>query len=303
MMPAGRVKSCVQCYWEGSFKERLEHLQAGIAVPKLQELVAAFAAWLKARRGAQFAALNLSRYFPFLEAIHGQWMEIPSYADLVDHVGAEGLRRVRSVVIWLQETGRLHIDISARERSSENRRIAHSLGALPDGPGRKAMLGYHHVLQHRLELGQLQLRSMRIALSSAVRLLLCTDSAGQRLPSQRDLLQLLRKRPGLWASLYGFVGYLNQRHSLGLNPRIDPDWLVRAANTLRENRLLGLYAEVGSGETFERRWISMALSCFHGLGRVGIKTFMYTSSEHEGCPGFNVLIQEAEYWVPAVPPT
>ena len=120
--------------------------------------------------------------------------------------------------------------------------------------------------------------------------------------SQRDLLQLLRKRPGIVASLYGFVGYLNQWHSLGLSPRVDPNWLVRAANSLRENRLLGLYAEAGTGETFERRWISAALSCFHGLGRVGMNTFQYTSFKHEGCPGFNVLIRGAEYWVPAVPP-
>ena len=297
LMPAGRLKSCMQCYWDGSFQKRLDRLQAGIAAPKLQESVAAFAIWLKARRGAQYAALNLSRYLPFLEAIHGQWIEIPDYADLVAHFGAEGLRRVRSVVIWLQESGRLHVDISTRERTSESRRIVHLLGVLPDGPGRDALQGYHHVLQHRLELGQLQQRSMRIALSSAVRLLLSTDTAGQRLPSQRDLLQLLRKRPGLVASLYGFVGYLNQWHSLGLSPRVDPNWLVRAANTLRENRLLELYAKAGSGEAYERRWISTALTCFHGLGRVGMNTFQYTSFEHEGCPGFNVLIRGTEYWV------
>lgn len=303
MMPAGRVKSCVRCYWNGSFEKRLECLQAEIVVPKLQESVVGFATWLKARRGAQFAALNLRRYLPFLEEIHGQWAEMPDYANLVDHVGAEGLRRVRSVVIWLQETGRLHVDAAIRENSSEHRRIAHSLCVLPDGPGRKALLGYHRVLQHRLELGQLQLRSMRIALSSAVRLLFSTDAAGQRLPSQKDLLQLLRKRPGLWASLYGFVGHLNRRHSLGLSPRVEPGWLARAAHALSESRLLELYAEAGTGEMFERRWISMALSCFHELGRVGIKAFQYTSAEHEGYPGFSVLLRGGEYWVPAVPPT
>lgn len=303
MMPAGRVKSCVQCYWNGSFEKRLKSLQAEIAVPKLQESVVGFATWLKARRGTQFAALNLSRYLPFLEEIHEQWDEMPDYSNLVDHVGAEGLRRVRSVVIWLQETGRLHVDAAIRESSSEHRRIAHSLCVFPDGPGRKALLGYHRVLQHRLELGQLQLRSMRIALSSAVRLLFSTDAAGQRLPSQKDLLQLLRKRPGLCASLYGFVGYLNRRHSLGLSPRVEPGWLARAAHALSECRLLELYIEAGTGEMFERRWISMALSCFHELGRVGIKAFQYTSVEHEGYPGFSVLLRGREYWVPAVPPT
>lgn len=142
---------------------------------------------------------------------------------------------------------------------------------------------------------------MRIALSSAVRLLFSTDAGGQRLPAQKDLLQLLRKRPGLWASLYGFVGYLNRRHSLKLTSWVDPAWLSRAAHALKESRLLELYAEGGAGEAYERRWISMALSCFHGLGRIGTKAFQYAPAQHNGYPGFSVLLRSEEYWVPAIP--
>lgn len=301
MMPAGRVKSCQACSWDSSFEVRLKRLQAGTESPQVQAALSGFAIWFKARRGAQFAALNLQRYLPFLEELHQRWAEMPSYAVLVDHFGAEGLRRVRSVVFWFQETGQLHVDPEVREQASERRRIAHSLKVLPEGPGRIALLGYHRFLEKRLELEQLQLRSMRIALSSAVRLLFSTDADGQRLPAQKDLLQLLRKRPGLWASLYGFVGYLNRRHSLKLTSWVDPAWLSRAAHALKESRLLELYAEGGAGEAYERRWISMALACFHGLGRIGMKVFQYTPAEHGGHPGFTVLLRGREYWVPAVP--
>ena len=301
MMPAGRVKSCLACSWDSSFEKRLKRLQAGTENAQLQVSLSGFAIWLKTRRGAQFAALNLQRYLPFLEELHRRWAEMPGYAVLVDHFGAEGLRRVRSAVFWLQETGQLHVDPMVREHASERRRIAHSLKIFPEGPACTALLGYHRFLEQRLELGQLQLRSMRIALSSAVRLLFSTDAGGQRLPAQKDLLQLLRKRPGLWASLYGFVGHLNRRHSVELTPWVDPAWLTRAAHALKESRLLELYAEDGGGEAYERRWISMALSCFHGLGRVGLKVFQYTPVEHGGHPGFTVLLRGKEYWVPAVP--
>jgi len=303
MMPAGRVKSCLACSWDSSFEKRLGRLQAVTDSAQVQVSLSGFGAWFKRRRGAQYAALNLQRYLPFLEELHQRWAEIPSYAVLVEHFGAEGLRRIRSVIYWLQETGQLHVDPVIREQASERRRIAHSLKVLPEGPAHTALLGYQRLLEQRLELGQLQLRSMRIALSSAVRLLFSTDAGGQRLPAQKDLLHLLRKRPGLWASLYGFVGYLNRRHSLKLTSWVDPAWLTRAAHALKESRLLELYAEGGTGEMYERRWISIALSCFHGLGRIGVKAFQYIPSEHSGHPGLAVHLRGKEYWVPAAPIT
>ena len=297
------MKSCLACSWDSSFEVRLKRLQDVTESSQVQTALSGFAVWLKARRGAQFAALNLQKYLPFLNELHRRWAEMPSYAVLVDHFSAEGLRRVRSVVFWLQETGQLHVDPEVRGEASERRRIAHSLKVFPEGAGRTALLGYNRFLEQRLELGQLQLRSMRIALSSAVRLLFSTDAGGQRLPAQKDLLQLLRKRPGLWASLYGFVGYLNRRHSLQLTSWVDPAWLSRAAHALTERALLELYAEEGAGEAYERRWISKALSCFHGLGRIGMKAFQYTPAEHCGHPGFAVLLRGDEYWVPAAPTT
>lgn len=301
MMPAGRVKSCLTCSWDRSFERRLERLQAATESIQVRASLSGFGIWFKKRRGAQYAALNLQRYLPFLEELHLRWEEMPTYAVLVEHFSAEGLRRIRSVIYWLQDTGQLHVDPVVREESSERRRIAQSLKIFPEGPARTALLGYHRLLEQRIELGQLQLRSMRIALSSAVRLLFSTDAGGQRLPAQKDLLQLLRKRPGLWASLYGFVGHLNLRHSLKLTLWVDSAWLTRAAHALRESRLLELYTEEGTGEAYERRWISMALSYFHGLGRVGVKTFQYTPFEHSGHVGFTVLLRGKEYWVPAVP--
>lgn len=303
MMPAGRVKSCLACSWDSSFEKRLKHLQAGTGSPLVQTALYGFAIWLKKRRGAQFAALNLQRYLPFLEELYQRWAEMPSYVVLVGHFSAEGLRRVRSVVFWLQETGQLHVDPVVREHASERRRIAHLLKMFPEGAGCTALLGYNRFLEQRLDLGQLQLRSMRIALSSAVRLLFITDASGRRLPAQKDLLQLLRKRPGLWASLYGFVGYLNRRHSLKLTSWVDPVWLSRAAHALRESRLLELYVEGGNGEAYERRWISKALSCFHGLGRISMRAFQYTPAEYGGHLGYTVLLGGVEYWIPAVPST
>ncbi|MBD2837102.1 hypothetical protein ID144_08640 [Pseudomonas sp. JM0905a] len=277
---------------------RLVQLQADVSDLRVQTSLAGFAAWLKARRGAQYAALNIQRYVPFLDELHSRWADLPNYSELLSHVTAEGLRRVRLVVQWLEETGQIQIDPVARERSSEMRRIAHSLGVFPEGAGQAALHAYHRLLQSRHNDGKMKLRSMRLALSSAVRLQYIADEGGQKLPNQRDLLKLLRTRPGLWASLFGFVSFLNHRYSRGMDPWVDPAWRLKATRALRESKLLQLYAEAGAGEVFERRWISAALSCFHELGRVGVNSFNYRPDNQDAQPGFIVTYQNQEYWVP-----
>ncbi|MDT4878125.1 hypothetical protein FQZ97_1137010 [compost metagenome] len=133
-------------------------------------------------------------------------------------------------------------------------------------------------------------------------MLYSTSERGEKLPRQHDLLQLLRKRPGLWASLFSFVRFLSSRFACDLNLGVDPSWLSNAAKSLRENKLLALYQEAGSGEAFERRWISAALASFHGLRRAGTKTFLYRPNDQDETPGFSVFYRDLEYWVPAASP-
>lgn len=301
LMPAGRVKSCEDCTWESSFKKCLSHQLEDISDPRTMKAISEFAVWLKARRGAQFAALNLKRYRSFLVEMHTRWRTIPLYADLVKHATAEGLRRVRSVILWMEESGQLKVDPNVRENASDQRRITFTLSFFPEGPAHLALQGYYQMLEARHEKGALTIRSMRMALGPAAKLLYSTDANGQKLPGQKELLKLLRKRPGLWASLFGFIGYLNRKHACRMNPWIDASWLSKAARDQKESNLLELYKETEVGETYERQWISAALSCFHNLGRIGRRTFQYHLEDQDGHSGFSVSYRDRTYWVPGAP--
>lgn len=300
LMPAGRGKACEPCAWDKSLSKRVRLATESTTNPRERTAVVDFSSWLKNRRGAQFASLNLNRFLPFLHELHTRWDHIPTYAELVEYASAEELRRVRLAVYWLEDAYQLVINSSAREEATERRRIAKLLTFVPEQPGSGALHGYHQQLLIHMKEGRTNLRSIRLALGAAVRLLHSADPSGQKLPNQDALLKLLRSRPGLMASLAGFVGYLNRFFSCRMNPRVDAEWVSKATRALRERTLLGLYNEGGQGEAFDRRWISAALSHFHQLRRVGLRTFQYQLDEVNGCPGFSVSYRDAEYWVPRI---
>lgn len=299
-MPAGRGNACEACAWEKSLNKRVTQATESIADLRERTAVVDFASWLRDRRGAQFASLNLSRYLPFLHEVHTCWDRIPTYAELVEHASAEGLRRVRLVIFWMEDARQLVIDPTVREEVSERRRISKLLGLVPNGPSLQALEGYHQLLLTHMADGRTTLRSIRLALGAAVRLMHTTDPSGQKLPNQDAFLKHLRARPGLWASSIGFVGHLNRLFDCRINPWVDVEWISKATRALRERKLLMLYKEGEQGDAFERRWISAALAYFHQLGRVGLKAFQYRSDEENGCPGFTVRYRESDYWVPRI---
>lgn len=299
-MPAGRGNACEACAWEKSLSKLVKQATESIADLRERTAVVDFASWLRDRRGAQFASLNLSRYLPFLHEVHTYWDRIPTYSELVEHASAEGLRRVRLVIFWMEDARQLVIDPSVREAVSERRRISRLLGFFPSGPSLCALEGYHQLLLTHMPDGRTTLRSIRLALGAAVRLLHTTDPSGQRLPNQDAFLKLLRMRPGCLASLVGFVRYLNCYFACRINPGVDAAWISKATRALRERSLFDLYKENGRTDAFNRRWIKAALAHFHQLGRVSLKAFQYRLEEENGCPGFSVRYRDSEYWIPRI---
>lgn len=299
-MPAGRGNACEECEWKASFERRLKSLPGAAASDQTKQDFEDFAHWLSAHRGAHYAALNMKRYLSFFEEVGALWPEFPSYENLVDHFGAERLRRVRTVIRWLNESSRIAIDATVRERVSDRRRINRSLTFFSSGTGHEALVGYSAELEQRLADGLLQIRSVRLAISSAVQLLYVANPHGHKLPSQESLRRLLLRRPGLYASLQGFVGYLNRRYGVNLRGRFDPHWLKKASRNVGERRLMGLYAHAEDSEKFDRRWIREALRFFHGVRRIRAREIDYRPEPNGTQPGFNVTINNQEFWVPSI---
>ena len=206
-MPAGCGKRCWDCYWKQVTECRIELNAAGVVSPALSQRFRAFGAWLIEERGPHQAALKINRHLEFFQEIDRRWNDIPGYEALLKHFGADGLRRYRLAMRWMKAAGLVIVDVGAREADSDRRRIEATLDRVKECSTQAAdiLSGYHATLRERAAAGKCTLRSMRMALSPAARLLETAAEAQTLPPDQRLLDAFLRRAPGQQAAVSGFV--------------------------------------------------------------------------------------------------
>ena len=298
-MPAGCGKQCWSCYWEELAGHRIRIDAAGLAKPALAIRFAEFGTWLIGRTGGHKAALSIHRHLAFFRQIEHRWDDIPTYAELLEQFGAAGLRRHLLPRHWMEETKLICVDPAAREAESERRRIEATMDRLPAGSKARGMLEqYHSALRERVDGGKLTVRSMRLALTPAARLLE-TGAARHRLPpEQKTLDEFLRETPGQWAAVNGFVTHLRRTQGAELTmPK--RHWAQKA----RERRarllpeLLAAMREASSGETIDRQWVELALQYFHDVPARTAKNVHDGNVASDG-EGMTVEIEGRDYWIP-----
>ena len=298
-MPAGCGKQCWTCYWTALAETRAQAHCAAFSSSALLERFQAFGTWLIRKVGGRKAALNIHKYSQFFLDIERQWQDIPDYETLLRHFSAGGLRRYLLPMRWMEECGLVAPDAAVREADSDRRRIEASLDRLPEGSRfRKVAIGYHEILMARVTKGVTTLRSLRLALSPAVSLLMFADDMACMPPDQKALDGFLRQAPGQRAALAGFVKYLREEHGAEITlPKHD----FRRAYSYRrkklEAKMLVLMREDGTDRDKMRRWLSVALAYFHDLPlkvgkQVGDKEI--TADEN----GLTVWVSGNAYWIP-----
>jgi hypothetical protein len=297
-MPAGRGKECEACYWRGVHRRRVRLDQAAFASQRFVALFTEFGAWLESHAGAQRAALAVHRYLPFFTEIEKRWNDVPAYPLLLEHFGAEGLRRVRLPMRWLAESRQVTVDANVREEDSENRRICALVASVPAGTVCSvALSAYKGMLEVKLATGKSTMRSMRLALRPAVSLLLSADSSGHTLPDQAALDCYLRVAPGQLGALGGFIRYLNDRHALHLHAVADKKRVAEGRRQKLEASLMALAQAADGSREFLSKWISVGLAYFHGLPMsVARNTDASVTQSESG--GYSVVIGKQEYWIP-----
>jgi len=268
-MPAGYGKRCEDCYWKQLLRKRITLSREAFSSIEMRARFDAFGHWLGKEVGDRKAAITINKFVSFFSDVDRTWQKIPDYGALLQHFGAEGLRRVRLPMRWLTDIGDITVDTKARENNSEQRRIENALAKIPFSSNQKKLLdGYFKILSERHENKRLSIRSLRLSLSPAVALLTAAYDEDIVRPTQRQLNALLNKSPGQRASISGFVAYLREHHDADLIlPTSDPK---RAkANRLKklENEIDKLIQTPLNNEKSLRIWIEIALNYFHDVPR------------------------------------
>lgn len=301
-MPAGYGRRCAGCEGAARARKRVEALGETLAPPGMGEHFRAFGEWLVETAGPEKAARDAPRYAAFFTAIGEAWGDIPDYGTLVAHFGAEGIRRRRRAIRWMDEQGLVSVDAKVREEDSERRRIAAGLGRLPEeSQAQRVMVEYHGVLDKRVRTGRLTRRSMRLSLTPAVALLEAGQAAGRSLPDQGTLEALLRQAPGQRAALAGFVRWLRESHDIALAlPAKSKTAALRNRRRTAREEMLSLLREKPGSHDFGGRWRVAALTYFHDLTLKAAQKVQDEDIESE-LDGLRINVGGEGYWIP-VPP-
>lgn len=296
-MPAGRGKVCEPCYWAGTCRKRIRIDQCIFTSIEMSKEFGHFGEWLIGRVGSQKAALTIHRYLSFFDEIQRQWPGIPGYADLLEHFGAERLRRVRLPMRWLLETKDIVPDPEIRERDSEHRRIKSILSSIPhNSPGGRALNAYGKVLLARISSGEISPRSVRLALKPASMLLGNSNPTGKILPSQSDMDKYLLGSPGQKASLTGFVRFLNVEYGLDLIVRVDEKAALEFRRKKLEKEIIRMASHPEEGDVHVSRWIKLGLEYFHGV-KFSNRSLLAATIVNDG-KGYAVSLSRTVYWIP-----
>lgn len=263
-MPAGRGNLCDACYWTKTCRKRIDMDAAAFSHPKIRNAFVAFGQWLECQVGAHKCALTIHRYLSFFTEFEARWMRVPTYVELLDRFGAEGLRRVRLPMRWLGEAYDILPNAEARETDSERRRIRVLLEALPTGSlAAKILADYQMTLMSKVDAGRMTIRSVRLALRPAVSLLIVGGHRGHTLPNQEALDRYLLAVPGQTAAVTGFLRFLSKVGSVSLVAHVDRKEARQARRRAVESQIMQMAKHPEDGEAFDRRWIALGLAYFH----------------------------------------
>ncbi len=103
---------------------------------------------------------------------------------------------------WFTEAYSILPDTVAKEEDSDKRRIDAIMASVPaKTPAARVLEDYRRILTDRIASKKMKLRSVRLGLRPAASLLIATDDAGAKLPTQKAPDQYLRKSPGQKAAV------------------------------------------------------------------------------------------------------
>ncbi len=294
-MPAGRGNRCEECYYKELLDKRIKINCAAILSPLLEQRFTSFGHWLRKTVGPKKAALTINNYILLFVEIGYIHRDIPSYKGLLKIFGAGGLRRYLLPIRWMaNEVGLINIDEELKTKLTEQRRIKTYLNIFEaDTDKHRIINNYYKILKDKLKLNKTSLKSIRLSLCPATRLL----DLSPTIPRQVDLNNYLSEAPGQRASLSGFITFLNNKYMAGL---FLPSMKAKASRKKRlksKQELMVLMTQNKLGLLYKKRLLGIALNYFHGLPiSCGKTLFDFILVAPNG--GINIYHQGQRYWLP-----
>jgi len=217
LFPAGMGNICSKCIFKNSLEKRAIFGSKSLSFHNT-ELFYKFSYWLAKRRGFVFASNALKDYYPMFFDIDKYAQKIeryPNYLELLEKFTSTKLNKYSLVITFLNEEKVLTIDLSIKEEYANRNKINKDLALFPFASHHSKILhAYHKTLCNKYIKGKTTIRSIRLAITPAVKFLEYTTYTSDKKISNGSLENYLWVYSGQKSAITGFISFLNKKYNL-----------------------------------------------------------------------------------------
>lgn len=307
-MSAGRNKICRDCDYRNRCLKRIAMNKAALST-FWKSHYDDYGYWLLDHAGSLRASTLINEHWPFfrrLDLISQELGHIPTHAELMTFMTVLEMRRSLLVSRFLNEFQIIKIEDRTKEEAAEwdyMDRMKLRISRHPEMVG--IFTSYQNELLKKLDNGKTTLRSVRLALTPAWRLLDLCAQLNKAIPDQSTLIQFLWRHRGQRAAISGFVSLLNNHYHARLklpNKDLDIRMPLRYPKEGRENMLRKKLIDYLNSDSQDPRLPRMilraALGYLHSVHlpkEIIIEAFMWRHLE-DGSGYF--MMGGWEFWLP-----
>ncbi len=262
---------CPTCSQLKTFNKRVKFAQSTLS-PYLSDAFNKFCEWLQNTRNIQFAAENINLYFAYfmsLDKLANNLGRTPSYEEVVKQLSVAETRKNLLVTRFLDQENIIIINQENKDYYANNDSILRYLGCFDENSFfKKSISHYYDILDKKLKEGKTSIRSIRLALTPAVKLFKCCEHYGLEKPCNKILYGFLWVSPGQKSAITGFINYLNNQYKLGLElPEKNTIKLIRPSESRKQlkQKFLAMLRNKQSTQQYQESLLISALNYLHGV--------------------------------------
>ncbi|NUW25060.1 hypothetical protein HUX57_00010 [Arcobacter butzleri] len=269
--PAGRGKICNKCSYFHSLSKKISILNL-ILSEFTNLLFEQFTWWLTKRKGIEYSSCFIQKYFIFfykIDLLANILNKFPTYLDLLKHFKVSFTRKYLLVMIFLNEHNVIEINEKTKELYSNLNIIASYLNYFNKNSSDYLIIhSYYEYLEQKYLSNKTTKRSIRLALTPAIKLLEYKNNFNISKLSDNIIHGYLWIYPGQKNSLTGFINYLNKRFNYSLSSIKNLTYILESSTSRKKQlqlRLIYLLKKEKLTILQQKRLINISLEYFHRI--------------------------------------
>jgi len=301
MIAAGCADLCDDCYWHQNLWNKFDQNQKVFESSYLKQQYENYTGWLEKKVGSHKAALYINKHIHFFMKTEIDWNQsVPTPKQLLVRLRSSGLRKFELVMQWLEEVHDIRIDTdnkkSCSERDQMEKLVQH---ILQPSLAYDVVLEYKNKLEEKIKRGDTSIRSARLAVKTAVALMLSIEQEDIQLPNLEHIKAYLSDYSGQAAALTGFINFLNENYGTSIDYlTLKKSEFLNVKRKLKlENKIAELTHTNLANSNDMVSWVRSGLRYFHQLpyvDAVKVKAEMVREVDD----GYEIELKGQSYWLP-----